>query len=154
MQVNSIGTANVSYKGQQEQRHRSSIVGSVLSNAFIGAGTGVGFAYIFKADAERFEKKGAEIIEKSKDNELKTALKDKNLGELLNLKYTKKLEETVGKDSNIIKSFDKVLKSYKHQQALRQAGIYGGIFGAIGLIFGIINKSIENKAIQRAKAQE
>lgn len=154
MQVNSVGATNVSYMGQQEQRHRSSIVGSVLSNAIVGAATGLGLTYIFKPNPDSFEAKGAEIIEKSTDNELKTALKDKNLTELLNLKYTKKLDETFAKEPNVIKGFKKVLSSYKNQQALKQAGVYAGIFGAIGLIFGLISKSIENKAMRRAKIQD
>lgn len=153
MQVNSVGATNVSYKGQQGQRQRSSIVGSVLSNAVLGAGVGAGFTYIFKVNPENFEAKGAEIIEKSTDNELKTALKDKNLKELLDLKYAKKLDETFAKEPNVISSFKKVLSSYKGKAALKQAGLYAAMFGAIGLVFGLINQSIDNKAMQRAKTQ-
>lgn len=132
---------------------RTSVVGSVVQDAVFG-GLGMGAWYLFSnPKADEFLPKAKEILEKSKDEKLKSVLKDVDLGALIESKKNRNLEETLKGKDEILKGFKSVLSKFKQQKALEQAGWGALMCGAAGLIFGLIFKSMENKAIKKANAQ-
>ena len=131
---------------------RTSVVGSIVNNAILGAGFGALIPYVFKPDADSFIRQAPELLEKVKDTEkLKNAINEgsHSLEDLIKLKK-KDLAGKLANEPEVLKGFKSVLSKFKMQSALKQAGLGALFCGAVGLIFGLINKSAEKKAMQRA----
>lgn len=148
MSVNAVnGTETNNYVPR-----RPSVMSSILNNAILGAAFGASIPYIFKPDVDTFVAQGSEILEKAKGTEaLKTAINkgSHSLDDLLKL-GRKGRAEKLASEPEVLKGFKTVLSKYKWQNAIRQAGIGVVLCGAIGLVFGLINKSAEKKAMKKA----
>lgn len=149
MQANSVEGKNYT------PVRRNSVVGSIVNNAIVGAGFGALITCIFKPDADSFIRQAPELLEKAKDTEeLKKAITNgtHSLEDLIKLKK-KDLADKLANEPEVLKGFKSVLSKFKMKNVLKQAGLGALFCGALGLIFGLINKSAEKKAIQRANAQ-
>lgn len=133
---------------------RSSVLGSMfLDSVFMGA-MGAGIPYVFtKMGKDDFVKEGAEVIKKHKDNKLMAAVKEK-LGELFDLKEQNKLEEVYKNNKDVIQGFKAVSRGIKNNRALASFKWTIPVGATIGLIFGLINRHSENKAIKKYEREQ
>lgn len=154
MQVNSVGATNVSYKGQQEQG--GSAVGyvmqSIFTDALLGAGFNAAWTHFTKMGQDDFTARATSVIDKTPDDKVKVALKDK-LGDIFANQKTKELEELYKNDQTALKAAKEVVSKVKTQRLLKSAGMGAAICGAIGLVFGLINVHLRKKAEERARHQ-
>lgn len=125
-----------------------SVAGRMVQDAFLG-GVGMGLWTLLSTPrVDEFVPKAKSILEK--DEALKNALKNHDLENLLELKRTKKLDETLKNEPEVLKEFKSVLSKVKQQSALKQAGIGAAVCGALGLVIGLIFKASEKKAMRKA----
>lgn len=149
MSSNSINSVN-----NVNPIQRSSVLGSMLVDTLCMGALGVVSPYAFLGlGKEEFVKIGKEVIDKHKDDKAKVALKDK-LGELFDLREQHKLDEVYKNNKELIKNFKEITMGIKHNRALASFKWTLPIGAFIGLIFGLINRHFENKAIERYKKEQ
>lgn len=125
-----------------------SVAGRMVQDAFLG-GIGMGvWTLLSSPRVDEFVPKAESILEK--DEALNKALKNYDLGNLLELKKEKKLEEALKNEPEVLKGFKSVFSKFKQQSALKQAGIGAVVCGALGLVIGLIFKASEKKAMKKA----